>query len=136
MQHQRPSRAQNKQIKLVLVFLKKENTGRGNISQANTPNRLNAVLLGSETRQERPLSPSTQHGTWGAGGGVGWSVGWDERAVKESHAGQHTSETHSVGKFSVAGEEAVEAAAPHPRPRPRPTAVTQRLECHFSRGHV
>ena len=72
MQHQRPSRAQNKQIKLVLVFLKKENTGRGNISQANTPNRLNAVLLGSETRQERPLSPSTQHGTWGAGGGVGW----------------------------------------------------------------
>ena len=72
MQHQRPSIAKNKQIKLFLVFLKNENTGEGNISQANTPNRLNALLLRSETRQERPLSPSTQLGT-GVGGGVG---GW------------------------------------------------------------
>lgn len=52
--------------------------------------------------------------------------------VKEAHAGDHASETHSVGQFSVAGEEAVEEVAPAPTPRHQ----TVRLECHFSRGHV
>lgn len=55
----------------------------------------------------------------GPGTGVGLGVG-----VKEAHAGDHTSETHSVAKFSVAGEEAVKEVAPHPLPL-HTTAVTQ-----------
>ena len=50
--------------------------------------------------------------------------------VKEAHAGDHTSETRSVGQFSVAAEEAMEEVAPAPRHQ------TVRLECRFSRGHV
>lgn len=62
-----------------------------------------------------PLPCLAGSGT-GVGLGLGDGGGGVVQAVKEAHAGDHTSETHSVGKFSVAGEEAVEEVAPHPRP--------------------